>query len=141
MTADRLSKRQIECLQLVGKGMTSKQIGRALDLAPSTVDNHIRAALERLRMDDRLEAAALISRQTALGGAGDDDAGRDDRETSGQQPAWRRALSMPAIGGSPNTYSLGRRLFHVVQIALVSTIVLTAMIMTIAGLVRLLSRT
>ena len=41
----QLTERQKDCLRLVGQGFTSKEIGRELDLSPSTVDNHVASAV------------------------------------------------------------------------------------------------
>jgi DNA-binding CsgD family transcriptional regulator len=55
-----LSRRQLQCLHLVGRGATSKQIARELGISPSTVDNHVRLAMERLDTKSRIEAARII---------------------------------------------------------------------------------
>jgi DNA-binding CsgD family transcriptional regulator len=53
----RLTPRERECLQLVARHMHSKEIGRALDLSPFTVDKYIESACERLGVRSRREAA------------------------------------------------------------------------------------
>ncbi|WP_407672706.1 response regulator transcription factor [Novosphingobium organovorum] len=55
-----LSKRQRQCLALVERGMSSKEIARHLQIAPSTVDNHIKLALARLNCYTRQQAASLL---------------------------------------------------------------------------------
>jgi DNA-binding CsgD family transcriptional regulator len=55
-----LSRRQHQCLRLVGKGLTSKEIARQLGLSPSTVDNHVRLAMDKLNVANRMEAADLV---------------------------------------------------------------------------------
>jgi DNA-binding CsgD family transcriptional regulator len=57
---DRLTERQKACLRLVGQGYTSKEISRQLGIAPATVDNHVRLALEILQVESRAEAARLL---------------------------------------------------------------------------------
>ena len=59
-----LTRRQKEVLQLVGRGMTSKEIARQLALTPGTVDNHITASLAALDARTRSEA---ITKALALG--------------------------------------------------------------------------
>lgn len=134
--ADRLSERQRECLVLVHQGLTSKEIGRSLGLSPSTVDNHIRAALERLGVDNRAAAARLAVWQP--------DAVPLPRAVSGPSPGpgagFAALAAFPPLGGSPNRLSVRRRVYHVVQIALFSTMSLAAITTTIAGLVHLLNR-
>lgn len=56
----RLTDRQKACLRLVGQGYTSKEIGRDLGISYTTVDTHVRVALEILRVDSRAEAARLL---------------------------------------------------------------------------------
>jgi DNA-binding CsgD family transcriptional regulator len=57
----RLTKRQKDCLRLVAQGYTSKEIGRALDLSPSTVDNHILAAVQSMSATSRGKAARSLA--------------------------------------------------------------------------------
>ena len=64
---EKLTERQKDCLRLVAQGYTSKEIGRALDLSPSTVDNHILAAVQLLGAPSRGEAARLLVRTESLG--------------------------------------------------------------------------
>ncbi|MCP1335541.1 helix-turn-helix transcriptional regulator [Futiania mangrovi] len=52
-----LSRRERECLTLVARGMSSKQIGRQLGIAPRTVDLHVSRAARRLGAANRIEAA------------------------------------------------------------------------------------
>lgn len=58
-----LSRREIEILRLVAEGMSNKQIGRRLTITEGTVKNHIHNALEKLGMDNRVQAAAYVVRQ------------------------------------------------------------------------------
>jgi DNA-binding NarL/FixJ family response regulator len=57
-----LSKRQVEVLRLLGKGMTNRQIAEALFRSPHTVKLHVSAILERLNLKSRTQAALLASR-------------------------------------------------------------------------------
>jgi DNA-binding CsgD family transcriptional regulator len=128
----RLSTRQRQCLDRVGQGYTSKEIGRQLGLSPSTVDSHIRAALERLNMSDRAEAARFVN------------LGRDlevDKEPAvvATDPVPRSFFRLPPLGGSVNDLSTRRRVWHIVQIALMGIMGMTAAVITIAGLVNLFS--
>lgn len=138
----RLSERQRQCLTLVADGFTSKEIARQLNLSPSTVDNHLRAAMERLGLNNRADAARLLRGANAVASA---PRTRDEREELPAPQASVRGrgagmLQLPPIGGAENRMSLRRRYFHVAQIALLGTMTMTAVIMTIAGLVQLFSR-
>lgn len=59
-----LTRRQKEVLQLVGSGLTSKEIARQLQLTPGTVDNHINASIAVLNAHTRSEA---VTKALALG--------------------------------------------------------------------------
>jgi DNA-binding CsgD family transcriptional regulator len=126
----RLSARQRQCLELVGQGLTSKEIGRRLGLSPSTVDNHISAALERLNLTDRATAARMITQSSDQ----TDDDLRQEAETPTRSP-----LALPPLSGQINELSAQRRVWHVVQIALIGIMGMAAAIVTIAGLVSLFS--
>jgi DNA-binding CsgD family transcriptional regulator len=132
----RLSERQRQCLGRVAQGYTSKEIGRQLGLSPSTVDNHVRSALERLNMSDRSEAARLF---------------RESQDTSALAAtaaplaiptdfSSQSVFSLPPLGGRTNNLSVRRRVWHIVQIALIGIMGMTAAVITIAGLVNLFSR-
>lgn len=63
----RLTQRQADCLRLVAKGYTSKEIGRQLGISYSTVDNHVLAAAQLLGVPSRAEAARqLVEHDQAL---------------------------------------------------------------------------
>lgn len=57
----RLSKRQMEVLQLLGEGKTNKEMARELFLSPNTVKLHVSAILQRLKLRSRTHAALLSS--------------------------------------------------------------------------------
>lgn len=129
----RLSMRQRQCLELVGQGYTSKEIGRQLGLSPSTVDSHVRSALERLNMSDRAEAARLFQR-------GHQSSVEPVPLMRMPDPAPRSLFSLPPLGGHVNNLSVRRRVWHIVQIALIGIMGMTAAVITIAGLVNLFSK-
>ena len=58
----RLSKRQMEVLQLLGQGKSNKEIAMALFRSPNTIKLHVSAILERLQLKSRTEAALLSSK-------------------------------------------------------------------------------
>ncbi|WP_083800393.1 helix-turn-helix transcriptional regulator [Erythrobacter sp. SD-21] len=55
-----LTSRQFDCIRLVRKGYTSKQIGRELGISSRTVDQHIAAVIERLQVNNRLAAVERL---------------------------------------------------------------------------------
>jgi DNA-binding NarL/FixJ family response regulator len=56
-----LTSRQWEVLELMGEGYTTSEIGRRLDVSPTTVRRHVSDILEKLGVSDRREAIALFS--------------------------------------------------------------------------------
>ena len=61
-----LTRRQVETLRLLARGMAPREIARALDVSPVTVRNHIQTAMERLDAHTRLEAVMLATRAGLL---------------------------------------------------------------------------
>jgi DNA-binding NarL/FixJ family response regulator len=61
-----LTGREIEVLQLVARGMTSRQIGRDLYISENTVKNHIRNILDKLGLHSRNEAVLYAVREKLI---------------------------------------------------------------------------
>ena len=116
---------------LVAQGKTSKEIGRVLSLSPSTIDSHIRTAVERLGAMDRTSAARQVLAAEQKDGA---------IEPTHSKAGWWSLIKPPPLGGVVNELSARRRIFHVVQIALLGVMGMTAAVVTIAGLVNLFRR-
>jgi len=57
-----LTAQERRILDLVGEGLTNRQIGARMHLAEKTVKNYVSNLLMKLGMCRRTEAAALISR-------------------------------------------------------------------------------
>jgi two-component system, NarL family, response regulator LiaR len=57
-----LSKRELEVLKLIVDGRTNPEIAAALYLSPSTVKAHIRSIMNKLAVDDRVQAAVVALR-------------------------------------------------------------------------------
>ena len=128
----RLSAQQRACLRLVAEGQTSKEIARVLTLSPSTVDSHVRAAIDRLGVRDRASAArALMAYEQNQ---------TPSVEVSSDRMERRSLLSLPPLGGVRNDLSIRRRIYHVVQIAMLGIMGMAAAVVTIAGLVNLFNR-
>ena len=67
-----VTRRELEILQLVAEGLSNKEIGKSLSITEGTVKNHVHNALEKLHMENRIQAAAYIVRQ-GLGRRPDED--------------------------------------------------------------------
>ncbi len=57
---ERLTERERECLRLVDRHMSSKEIARELGLSKHTVDWHLDKARRRLGAADRYDAARRV---------------------------------------------------------------------------------
>jgi DNA-binding CsgD family transcriptional regulator len=66
LVLDWLTQRQLECLRLAARPMTSKEIGRELNISPRTVEGHLDKAVQILGANSRIEAVRLLG---ALEGA------------------------------------------------------------------------
>ena len=58
---EELSPRERECLRLVARNFSSKEIGRELGISNHTVDDHLKHAISLLGVASRFEAARLLS--------------------------------------------------------------------------------
>jgi two-component system NarL family response regulator len=61
-----LSPRELEILEMVSKGLTNKEIGRAIQVSHYTVRNHVRHIIAKLEVGDRTEAATVAIQQGIL---------------------------------------------------------------------------
>jgi two-component system NarL family response regulator len=61
-----LTGREIEVLQLVARGMTSREIGLNLFISENTVKNHIRNILDKLGLHSRNEAVLYAVRENLI---------------------------------------------------------------------------
>lgn len=57
-----LTRREMEVLEMLGKGMKNRAIADALFLSEKTVKTHVGAVLKKLHVNDRTEAALLANK-------------------------------------------------------------------------------
>jgi two-component system, NarL family, response regulator DevR len=57
-----LSEQERKILELIGEGLTNRQIGERLFLAEKTVKNYVSALFAKLGMERRTQAAAYAAR-------------------------------------------------------------------------------
>jgi two-component system, NarL family, nitrate/nitrite response regulator NarL len=57
-----LTQREIQIMQLVAQGLSNKEIGVRLSITEGTVKNHVHNALEKLQLENRIQAAAYVVR-------------------------------------------------------------------------------
>jgi DNA-binding NarL/FixJ family response regulator len=57
-----LTSRQLEVLKLLAEGLSNAEIASRLTLSPKTVEHHVSAVLEKLKVTTRGHAAAAAHR-------------------------------------------------------------------------------
>lgn len=66
-TGDDLTPREIEVLELVVEGGTNREIAESLSITENTVKIHLRNILEKLHLQNRIQAAVYAVRQGLVG--------------------------------------------------------------------------
>lgn len=59
----RMTQREREVVELIGDGMSNKEIATHLNIAADTVKSHVRNVMEKLALHTRLQIAAYAHRQ------------------------------------------------------------------------------
>lgn len=57
-----LSEREMEVLRLIVEGKSNNEIAKALYLSPNTIKTHVRGIMNKLAVDDRVQAAVMALR-------------------------------------------------------------------------------
>jgi len=65
-----LSPRELEILEMLSRGFTNKEIGRACGISRYTVRNHINSINQKLEVCDRTEAASVAMKQGIISFSG-----------------------------------------------------------------------
>jgi two-component system, NarL family, nitrate/nitrite response regulator NarL len=60
---EELTEREREILELVGRGLTNREIGQRLHLSEKTIKHYITNILEKLQVRSRVEAALVAARR------------------------------------------------------------------------------
>jgi DNA-binding NarL/FixJ family response regulator len=58
----RMTRREREVIELIGEGLSNKEIASRLDIATHTVKSHVRNVMEKLALHTRLQIAAYSHR-------------------------------------------------------------------------------
>ena len=144
-----LTRRQMECMQLVRNGLTSKQIARELGISPRTVDQHIAAVIDLLQVNNRM---AAVTRLQEIELASEEEPGgdvldqrslepSDERTGLGEAPKVQTDLPaiLPALGGRTNATPPEQRRRWMVRIAILSVMMSCVVTLTILGVSELAS--
>jgi DNA-binding CsgD family transcriptional regulator len=145
----RLTERQKECLRLVAQGYTSKEIGRALDLSPSTVDNHILAAVQSINATSRGDAARFLTGVEARQKMPREPEALAEAQLSGLMSSSAKAptlsilgrsiWTLPPLGGQRNALDAAERTLRIIQVAAIGFGTMMALTLLIAGALRIFS--
>ena len=145
----RLTERQKECLRLVAQGYTSKEIGRNLDLSPSTVDNHILTAVQSMSANSRGEAARSLAsiearqklpRETmALAESAQAELSLASTANPALTISGQKIWSLPPLGGQVNELDRAQRSLRIVQVAAVGFGTVMSLTLLIAGAFKIFS--
>jgi len=60
----RMTRREREVIELIGEGMSNKEIAQRLNIATHTVKSHVRNVMEKLSLHTRLQIAAYSHRSS-----------------------------------------------------------------------------
>lgn len=143
---EKLTDRQKDCLRLVAQGFTSKEIGRLLALSPSTVDNHVAAAVQHLAAPNRGAAARELVEQELrqklprqpqmLAPSGQNaNLATDTGDAVGSRNA-RQLFGLPPVGGKRNDLDGTSRTLRILQIAVLATASVIALTILVSGFFR-----
>ena len=58
----RMTQREREVIELIGEGLSNKEIAQRLNIATHTVKSHVRNVMEKLALHTRLQIAAYSRR-------------------------------------------------------------------------------
>ncbi len=61
--AVRMTRREHEVIELIGEGLSNKEIAQRLNIATHTVKSHVRNVMEKLALHTRLQIAAYSHRE------------------------------------------------------------------------------
>ena len=109
-----LSAQERRILELIGEGLTNRQIGERMFLAEKTVKNYVSALFAKLGMERRTQAAVYAAR--VFGDQLDDGDGEPDRGSAGPGDLGPSALGEPV--GVPQISEVNGKpclLGHIVQ--------------------------
>lgn len=145
MADSKLSKRQKECLKYVREGYTSKEIARILDISPSTVDNHIKAAISALRASGRADAARKIipyrnsQKLTSQPQTLEKNRKSETIEELPERKAWKNFLIIPSLWGASPELKWTNKIYHIFQVCVLFSMSAVAIILLLAGGMTLLN--
>lgn len=145
---DILTPRQLECMRLVERGLTAKQIAHKLTISHRTVEQHVSDALDALGANNRLAAVARMREIEPKKSAPPPPAPplreAANIETYLRPDTPQRVLTepeveeewplVPSIGGRASNAPLAMRKAWIIRIAALAIMLTIIPILTILGL-------
>lgn len=139
-----LTPRQMQVLEMIACGMSSKEIARELGVVPKTVDRHVEAISEHLGTKTRVAAAMLYKEaasaswvelpmgttRLAVGPASSADQDPADLRRDHERSWW----SLPKLGGERRKRSFGEIGFDTLKVSAFGLIILLALLLLATGL-------
>lgn len=123
---DQLTPRQLECLRLVNRGLSSKEIAKELGISYHTVDDHLKHAIDTLGVRTRFDASRLLNEHEntppVLGTQPPDvdlpvtEPSEPHPDRSNAQPWWAK-LPLRRTGGRSNDLTIVQRFAWVIILA------------------------
>lgn len=143
-----LTEQQKKCLRFVYEGLTSKQIAPILETTPGVVDNYINAALSKLAITSRREAARILiahekdmvqqlhlqSETLAETIEAPDQQGRVGVEDL----SLVSLFNLPPVGGEENDLPISQRILALSRIGLFAALAVLGATVIIRGVITLL---
>ncbi len=137
-----LSEGQKNCLRLVGRGMSSKEIAKATGLTPQTVDTYVKVSMSRLGAANRREAARALAAWELSQQSGSPspplaaalEPADAQHHTDGT--GWRQWLRLPPVGGGYSDLSWTQKSYQMLVVAVVAAAVVIALSLALAGLLQ-----
>jgi DNA-binding CsgD family transcriptional regulator len=139
-SSTNLSEGQKACLRLVAQGMSSKEIAKALGLTPQTVDTYVKTSMARLGVSSRREAARIVASEEISQKSGSPSASLaepdpwPDQVTATGTTGWLSWVRPPPVGGGFHDLSWAQKTYQALLVAVISTAIVVALALTIAGL-------
>jgi DNA-binding NarL/FixJ family response regulator len=87
----RLTPRETEIVDLVGKGLSNKAIGRSLQISVHTVKSHLRNVMDKLDFHSRMEIARYVHENDDIA----------ELQIANRRPAGAAHLDAPTTDGQP----------------------------------------
>ena len=135
-----LSEGQKACLRLVAQGMSSKEIAKALDLTPQTVDTYVKTSMARLGASNRRDAARMLVAAEASQKLGSpsqplaEPGPMPDQLASTGTGSWLSWVRPPPVGGGFHDLTWSQKTYQALLVAVISASIVIALALAIAGL-------